>query len=279
MAKKLKDPNKPKKPLTAYFRFLKDHRARVKAENPDLKPPQLTKKCGELWREFDEEQKKKYQAEALAETTVWKGKMEEYKKTPGFAEFEKKRKEALEDAGKKKKKLPKDKNAPKKPQTAFFLYSGHVREEVKQSLPEENRRKVVLITKKIGAMWKALEESEKTSWKAKADKLKEKYKETLAEYKKSPEFAAYQDLLQEFKEQQKEREKQAKRKKKAAIKKARAPVVQKRQIESSSSESESASEDDRPANYVNRQPPPQQDVEMDSHEETEEESSEDEESS
>jgi len=276
MAKKLKDPNKPKKPLTAYFRFLKDHRARVKAENPDLKPPHLTKKCGALWKEFDPEQKKKYVEEALEETTAWKVKMEAYKKTPEFAAFEEKRKQAAAEQDNKKikrKKPPKDKNAPKKPQTAFFLYSGSVRESVKNELPEGDRKKVVLITKKIGAMWKTLGAEEKASWKSKADKLKKEYNEVLAEYKKTEEYAQHQEVLKNFKAQQKELQKQANKKKKKAVVRKPKQVVQKRQIESESSDEESASDEPVPSRHVVH------DVEMDSHEDTEEESSEDEETS
>jgi len=266
MPKRLKDPNQPKKPLTGYFRYLADHRKIVKAENPDLKPPQLTKKCGALWRGLDPEKKKEYVDAAAADTTVWRVKMAAYKKTPEFEAFDEKRKAADHEIKIKRRKTPKDKNAPKKPQTAFFLYSGVVRESVKLTLPEGDRRKVVLITKKIGKMWKALTEEEKTSWKSKADKLKEKYKEVYEEYKKTDNYASYMEVLTTFKEEQRERMKEAKNKKKVVVKKPKKVAVQKRQIESDSSDSEST-EERRPVVAKSKN------VVMESQEDTEEESS------
>lgn len=265
MPKRLKDPNQPKKPLTGYFRYLADHRKIVKAENPDLKPPQLTKKCGALWRGLDPEKKKEYVDAAAADTTVWRVKMAAYKKTPEFEAFDEKRKAADHEIKIKRRKTPKDKNAPKKPQTAFFLYSGVVRESVKLTLPEGDRRKVVLITKKIGKMWKALTEEEKTSWKSKADKLKEKYKEVYEEYKKTENYASYMEVLTTFKEEQRERMKEAKNKKKVVVKKPKKVAVQKRQIESDSSDSEST-EERRPVVAKSNKV-------MESQEDTEEESS------
>jgi len=246
MAKKLKDLHRPKKPLTAYFRYLKANREKVKTENPGIKPAQLTKLCGGMWTALDTESRKPFMEEATAENDVWKEKMEEYKKTPEFAEFQIKKTAANLEQKKKDKKrkrrMPKDKNAPKKAPTAFFLYSAAVRDAVKLTMPENERNKVTLITKKIGFMWREVSEEEKASWKAKGEKLKIAYKEKLAAYKESAEFATFQQTLQAHKEKMKEEEAMEKENAKNAAKKKRRkvkkPKVVKRQIESDSSEDE-----------------------------------------
>lgn len=247
MAKKLKDLNKPKKPLTAYFRYLKANREKVKTENPGIKPAQLTKLCGGMWTALTPEERKPFMDEAQGENDVWKVKWEEYKKTPEFAEFQiKKTAQNAEQKKldkKRKRRMPKDKNAPKKVPTAFFLYSASVREEVKLTMPENERNKVTLITKKIGGMWRGLPEETKTLWKSKGETLKVAYREKLAEYKESAEYATFLAAVAAHKEKLKEEEAQEKEDaKKAALKKRRKPKkpkVVKRQIESDSDSSDS----------------------------------------
>ena len=42
-AKKIKDPNAPKRPMTAYFLFMGEKRAEVKKSNPDIKVQDIVK--------------------------------------------------------------------------------------------------------------------------------------------------------------------------------------------------------------------------------------------
>ena len=42
-AKKIKDPNAPKRPMTAYFLFKGEKRAEVKKSNPDIKVQDIAK--------------------------------------------------------------------------------------------------------------------------------------------------------------------------------------------------------------------------------------------
>jgi len=48
--KKTKDPNAPKRATTAYFFFMKNKRAEVTAEFPDLKTTEITSKLGAMWQ-------------------------------------------------------------------------------------------------------------------------------------------------------------------------------------------------------------------------------------
>jgi hypothetical protein len=43
----LQDPNAPKRPLTAYFLWLKDNRARI--SQPGMTAPQIAKQAGTEW--------------------------------------------------------------------------------------------------------------------------------------------------------------------------------------------------------------------------------------
>ena len=56
--KKDVDPNRPKRPQTAYFIWFLKKRPDLKEEFPDLGMTDLSKKAGELWREMTAEDKK-----------------------------------------------------------------------------------------------------------------------------------------------------------------------------------------------------------------------------
>ena len=50
-AGKDKDPNKPKRPQSAYFIWLNEHREDIKEEFPGISVTDLSKKAGERWKE------------------------------------------------------------------------------------------------------------------------------------------------------------------------------------------------------------------------------------
>ncbi|CAK5271000.1 unnamed protein product [Mycena citricolor] len=55
-----KDPNAPKRAMSAYMFFSQDWRDRVKTENPDASFGELGKLLGAKWKELDEKEKKPY---------------------------------------------------------------------------------------------------------------------------------------------------------------------------------------------------------------------------
>ena len=46
------DADKPKRPLSAYFIWLNENRARIKEMFPGISVTELTKKGGEMWKEL-----------------------------------------------------------------------------------------------------------------------------------------------------------------------------------------------------------------------------------
>jgi len=58
--RKVKDPNAPKGVKKAYFFFTGPKLAELKAENSDLTHKEAQKMCGEIWKEFSEEEKKPF---------------------------------------------------------------------------------------------------------------------------------------------------------------------------------------------------------------------------
>merc|ERR1711894_460982 len=59
--KPMKDPNAPKKPLSAYFLFSQDERLKVKAEFPDFSITEVAKELGRRWASIDPAVKVQYE--------------------------------------------------------------------------------------------------------------------------------------------------------------------------------------------------------------------------
>lgn len=89
-----------------------------------------------------------------------------------FAGMKKKRKEKGE-----RKKHKKDKNAPRRPQTAYFLWLNENRDRIKRENPGIS---VTEIAKKGGEEWRTI--GDKSKWERLHEAAVEKYKQELAEY-------------------------------------------------------------------------------------------------
>ncbi|SMQ47219.1 unnamed protein product [Zymoseptoria tritici ST99CH_3D7] len=74
--KKKKDPNMPKRGLSAYMFFANEQRDNVREENPGIKFGEVGKLLGERWKGLNEKQKTPYEAKAAAD----KKRYEEEKK-------------------------------------------------------------------------------------------------------------------------------------------------------------------------------------------------------
>ncbi|KAI8390215.1 high mobility group box domain-containing protein [Blakeslea trispora] len=62
-----KDPNSPKRGLSAYMFFSQERRATVKEENPEASFGQIGKILGEKWQAMSAEEKKPYVEKAEAD--------------------------------------------------------------------------------------------------------------------------------------------------------------------------------------------------------------------
>merc|ERR1712196_330326 len=163
-------------------------------EETGKKGIELAPFLSQRWNSLGEKEKAKFNNKAAKDMKKWKSAMAKYKETDSYKAFQAKKK--AQKLGKK----PKDKNAPKRPMSAYFIFSNEVREEIQEELGTTD---FGAIAKKVKEMWDALTDAEKGKYQAKADKAKAAYQKTLAKYQKSKEYAAYQDKLAAFKEAQK----------------------------------------------------------------------------
>ncbi|PLN78934.1 non-histone chromosomal protein 6 [Aspergillus taichungensis] len=76
VTRKKKDPNAPKRGLSAYMFFANDNREKVREENPGITFGQVGKMLGDKWKNLSETQRKPYDEKAAAD----KKRYEEEKK-------------------------------------------------------------------------------------------------------------------------------------------------------------------------------------------------------
>lgn len=99
--KKSKDPNKPKRGLSAFILFSQAVRPELMLENPDIKFGDVGKQLGERWRALSDDDKKPYAAKAEVDKARYLKEMESYVPMEG------------DEVAKKPKKPRKKKEAPK----------------------------------------------------------------------------------------------------------------------------------------------------------------------
>ncbi|CAG8537783.1 16688_t:CDS:2, partial [Cetraspora pellucida] len=87
---------------------------------------------------------------------------------------------SLHHSRKLKKSQIKDPNAPKRPNTAYILFSNEIRAETKADNPNANQKEIVTL---IGQKWKALSREQKKVYEDRYFADKERYDEELRVYR------------------------------------------------------------------------------------------------
>lgn len=76
-----KDPNAPKRALSAYMFFANENRDIIKSENPDVSFAQVGRLLGEKWKSLTAEDKQPYEAKAEADKKRYESEKELYNAT------------------------------------------------------------------------------------------------------------------------------------------------------------------------------------------------------
>lgn len=84
--RKERDPNKPKRALSAFFYYAKDERANVRGTNPDFSVGEVAKELGRQWNELTDDQKSPYEKSAEEDRARYDRDMKIYRagEAPAF---------------------------------------------------------------------------------------------------------------------------------------------------------------------------------------------------
>merc|ERR1711920_620800 len=85
-AKKPKDKNKPKRPLTGFFRFVSYFRK----SHSEMKVTEVTKAAGAEWKVLSETDKKKYMDAAASDQVKYQKDLAKYKKSSEYKLYQEK---------------------------------------------------------------------------------------------------------------------------------------------------------------------------------------------
>ncbi|CAF0818843.1 unnamed protein product [Didymodactylos carnosus] len=83
-ASKNKDPNAPKRPLSAFFLFSQDERPGIKQKNSALSVADVAKQIGERWRGAGDDVKKKYEKLAKEAKEKYEKEFAAYKNSADY---------------------------------------------------------------------------------------------------------------------------------------------------------------------------------------------------
>lgn len=173
-------PEKPKRPVNAYLRFLQTVRPSLKAKNPDASPAAISKLAAVQWQMLDSAAKAKHEDEFKREQAVWLQKNAKYLSQLTDQQREdirQARSEKSEEKAKRehRKKL-KDLGRPKRPLNGFLLYIAD--RKPKNLSKEENKQQLKLLAQK----WAQLSDADKAPYNAQAAEALVKYREEVEKW-------------------------------------------------------------------------------------------------
>mmetsp|Transcript_26277 Transcript_26277/g.61090 ORF Transcript_26277/g.61090 Transcript_26277/m.61090 type:complete len:221 (+) Transcript_26277:223-885(+) len=167
-AKPKKDPNKPKRNMSAFFLYSQALRPKVKEENPEVAFGEIAKILSQRYKSLPDKEKKKWEKKAEKDKKRYQEEMKNYE--PPDDE---------EPTGKRSKKQKKDPNKPKRNMSAYFLYSVSIRPEVRKEHPDASFGQIAKI---ISQKFKDLSDKERQPWVQKANEDKKRYEREMREY-------------------------------------------------------------------------------------------------
>ena len=185
--KRVKDPNHPKHPSTAWMFFLNANRAGLREKNPDAKMTEITKLASVKWKATSVSDRAPWVAKAVADKARYAAEMSSYEAPePVFVLPKKKRK----------------KSPVKKATNPWMAYLNAHRDQLRAAHPEV---KMTEITKMASIAYKALTDTERVPWVAIAETDKVRYAKELAEYnaKQSPSASPEEPKAQQAKKAKK----------------------------------------------------------------------------
>jgi hypothetical protein len=195
---------RPKKCLSSYMIFVREVRAKVTEEYPDMNALDVMKEVGRRWQSISAEDKNYYQALAEKDKERFKRENQQYMKeleqldnklkqinpsgedelvgepNPDNASG-KSNENSKYSVGANGKRMRRDPNMPKKPLSAYIYFSQEKREEIKKKNP---KMPVATIMKEVSNQWSAMSKAERAPYVNAAKEDKERYEKELSKTKK-----------------------------------------------------------------------------------------------
>uniref|UniRef100_A0A3P9IV40 Upstream binding transcription factor n=1 Tax=Oryzias latipes TaxID=8090 RepID=A0A3P9IV40_ORYLA len=156
-----KHPDFPKKPLTPYFRFFMEKRAKYAKLHPEMSNLDLTKILSKKYRELPDKKKKKYVEDFLRDKETFVHSM---------SKFREEHPDLVETITKK------GSNVPEKPKTPQQLWYNHEKKAFLKTHPDATTKD---IKDSLGKQWTQLPDKKRLKWISKSLEQQKAYEETM----------------------------------------------------------------------------------------------------
>ncbi|XP_061087963.1 nucleolar transcription factor 1 isoform X2 [Conger conger] len=172
-----KHPDFPKKPLTPYFRFFMEKRAKYAKLHPEMSNLDLTKILSKKYRELPDRKKAKYMQDFQREKEVFEHNM---------GRFREEHPDLMENM-----KNMKRSDVPEKPKTPQQLWYNHEKKAVLKIHPDATTKDV---KESLGKQWTQLSDKKRLKWINKSLEQQKLYEEAMREFiQQHPELNMSQD--------------------------------------------------------------------------------------
>ncbi|RVE45442.1 hypothetical protein evm_009877 [Chilo suppressalis] len=167
---------KPKRPLTPFFKFMTQMRPALLAKNPGITSKEAIAWSSKHWQQLDTETKTKMMKEFEKDMEDYRKIKELYEKSltdQQKADIQRVKEELSEAREKRKLKADyKEMGRPKKPMSSYFLFSQTKKDSFKSSNLKE-------FQELVKSEWVKLPESDRVKYEKQAEELMNKYKKDL----------------------------------------------------------------------------------------------------
>ncbi|XP_041867393.1 nucleolar transcription factor 1 isoform X2 [Melanotaenia boesemani] len=173
-----KHPDFPKKPLTPYFRFFMEKRAKYAKLHPEMSNLDLTKILSKKYRELPDKKKKKYVDDFLRDKESF---------VQSMMKFREEHPDLMESMTKKAS------NVPEKPKTPQQLWYNHEKKAFLKTHPDATTKD---IKDSLGKQWTQLSDKKRLKWISKSLEQQKLYEGTMREYiQQHPELNMTQESI------------------------------------------------------------------------------------
>lgn len=186
-------PEKPKRPVNAYIRFVQSIRSTLLAKNPKTSPTDISKLAAVQWQVLEPAAKLKLEEEFKQAQAVWLQQNAKYLSQLTDEQKDKirhAREEKTEEKAKRQyRKKVKELGRPKRPLNGFFLFCAE--HKPKNVNKDENRSQLKL----LGEKWSQLSEAEKAPYNTRAAEGLVKYREEINKWEEKMIAQDHMDVI------------------------------------------------------------------------------------
>ncbi|XP_075279317.1 transcription factor A, mitochondrial [Opisthocomus hoazin] len=197
LSRGISSDERPKRPLTAYFRFLKEHRSALREKNPEMSNMELVKKIADAWKELPAAQKQVYEEARKTDWQRYQEQLAAYKAQLSPAQAVALREERRKRLAKRRSFRAKREltvlGKPKRPRSGFNIF-------VSENFQESEGISPAAKLKQLFDAWRKMSSSQKQPYLQLAEDDKVRYNNEMKSWEAKMVELGREDLIRSRRE-------------------------------------------------------------------------------